>query len=98
MKRRRRHDRGEPLTPLEVALTPINVRQVLGDLATLGRIGAVLAAPPPPRPQPGVIEMREVAPGVFARDDNPPRRRPRSPLERIEHALAELKRGVHAGR
>ena len=98
MKRRRRVNVGEPLDAFEVATRPVDVRRVLNDLATLGRIGAMLNAPPQ-RTDPNVIEMREVAPGVFARAENPRRRPAPGPLgklQRLERAVAELRRGFHA--
>ena len=93
--------RGEPLDddPLAIAMRPIDVRRTLNELRMLGEIGAVLQRSRREESRdPNVIDMQEVAPGVFARAPVP-KPRPHAPgplgkLQRLERVFAQVRREV----
>ena len=74
----------------------LDLGQAFRDFVSIGRLGLALAkGTRETRAEPGVIDMVEVAPGVFA--PRPPARRARNPierLERIEREFSRLKREV----
>lgn len=105
MKRRVRVQRGEPLEEQRRARAkiarPIDLGQVLSELEMLGHIGVALTQPPRPEPEPGVIEMEEIAPGVFARQTGPVRRAEPGPVQRLRRMhrqFAQLRREIQHAR
>lgn len=72
----------------------LELGQAWRDFVALGRFGMALQQATPRRAEPGVIDMVEVAPGIYARRQNP-RPTEGGPLGRIDaiqRAFARLQR------
>jgi hypothetical protein len=78
---------------------PLDLGRAFSDFVTLGRIGLAMhrASNAEPAPSsPGMIDMVQVAPGVYARKptDRPRKLNPLSRLERLERAFDQLRKEI----
>lgn len=85
--------------PLEREFDRVGLGQAFRDVLTLGRIGLALhraTAEQPPPSSPGMIDMVEISPGVFARrpTDRPRQQNPISRIAHIHRAFAVLRKEI----
>ena len=72
----------------------LELGQAWRDFVALGRFGMALQQATPRRAEPGVIDMVEVAPGIYARRQNPsrPEGGPLGRIDAIQRAFARLQK------